>query len=70
MRAMDTSVPVVTVSMVDAETPLSTAVIVVEPALAALAWPSKPAALLIEATEEFVEFQTTALVRFCVEPSE
>jgi hypothetical protein len=46
------------------------AVIVVEPAATEVASPLEPAALLIAATPAVDELQVTAVVRFCVVPSE
>jgi hypothetical protein len=68
--ARDTSVTAVTVNEVDTDTLPDIAVIVVEPAATDVARPLEPPALLIVATPELDEFQVTALVRSCVEPSE
>ena len=68
--ARDTSVAAVTVNEVDADTLPDIAVIVVEPADTDVARPLEPPALLIVATPALDEFQVTAVVRFCVEPSE
>jgi hypothetical protein len=66
---MDTSVAAVTVKLVEPETPLRAAMIVVEPGLSAVASPIVPAALLIEATLGLAELQVTEVVRSCFEPS-
>ena len=65
-----TSVAGVTVSVVDAEMLPDIAVIVVEPAAAALADPLLPAALLMVATPVLEELQVTVFVRSCVVLSE
>jgi hypothetical protein len=70
VTAMDTSVAVVTVSVVDPDIPPDVAVTVVEPAAAEVANPLEPAALLIVAAPVLDEFQVIAVVRFCVVLSE
>ena len=70
VTAMDTSVAEVTVSVVDPDLLPDVAVIVVEPAAAAVASPLEPAALLMVATPVLDEFQVTDAVRFCVVLSE
>ena len=70
VTAMDTSVAVVTVSVVDPDIPPDVAVTVVEPAAAEVANPLEPAALLIVAAPVFDELQVAAVVRSCVVPSE
>jgi hypothetical protein len=67
---IDTSVAVVTVSVVLPDTPRSVALIVLVPTPTELASPYEPAALLIVATVGDDEDQVTADVRFCVELSE
>jgi hypothetical protein len=67
---MDTSVAEVTVSVVEPEILPDVAVIVVDPAVADVAKPLEPAALLMAATPEADEPQVTAVVRFCVVLSE
>jgi hypothetical protein len=62
--------PPVTVIVAVPEMPPDIAVIVDEPVATGVANPLEPAALLIAATEEEDDFQVTAVVRFCVEPSE
>ena len=52
------------------ETLPEVAVIVVVPAASAVASPLEPAALLIVAIPALVELQVTAVVMFCVVPSE
>ncbi len=64
------SVADVIVSDVDAEMPLSAAVIVVEPADAEVAKPFDPTALLMVATVAADELQVTVAVTSCVEPFE
>ena len=66
---IDTSVAVVTVSVMSADTLPRIAVTVVDPGRSARVSPADPAALLIEATAELEEPQVTALVRSCVELS-
>jgi hypothetical protein len=68
--ARDTSVAVVTVSVVDAETPPTAAVIVVIPAATAVALPLEPAALLMVATAVSDEVQVADVVTSCVLLSE
>jgi hypothetical protein len=70
VTAMDTSVAEVTVSVVDPDIPPDVAVIVVEPAVAEVASPLDPAALLMAATAAADEFQVTSVVRSCVVLSE
>ncbi len=70
VTAMDTSVAGVTVMVVEPVVPPEVAVIVVEPAATEVASPFEPAALLIVATAVADELQVTAVVRFCVVPSE
>ena len=70
LMARDTSVAVVTVRVVDAETPPTAAVIVVAPAAIAVALPLEPAALLMVATEVSDDVQLADVVRSCVLPSE
>lgn len=60
----------VTVNGVDAEMLPDIAVIIVEPVATDLAKPLYPAALLIVDTPVSDEFQVTAVVRFCIAPSE
>ena len=62
--------PPVTVRVVAFEMPPDAAVIVVEPAVAAVAIPLDPAALLMVATAVTDEVQVTDVVRFCVLLSE
>jgi hypothetical protein len=59
VTAMDTSVAGVTVSVVDPDILPDVAVIVVEPAVAEVASPLEPAALLIVATDAADELQVT-----------
>jgi len=66
---IDTRVAAVTVSGVEPETPLKVAVMLVEPCADAVASPLEPAVLLMLAVAGAEEFQLTAVVRFCVEPS-
>jgi hypothetical protein len=68
--AMETSVAVVMVSVADPEMLPDVALIVVEPAATDVASPLDPAALLIVATLVLEEFQVTAPVKSCVDPSE
>jgi hypothetical protein len=70
VTAMDTSVAVVTVSVVDPDTPPSAAVIVVWPIPAAVASPGEPDTLLMVATTVLDDAHVTELVRFWVELSE
>jgi hypothetical protein len=70
VTAMDTSVAEVTVIVAVPETLPDIALIVDEPVAIGVANPLEPAALLIAATEDEDDFQVTAVVRFCVEPSE
>ncbi len=70
MTAIDTSVAGVTVSVVDPDMLPDVAVTVVEPAATDVARPFEPVALLIVATPALDELQVTAVVRFCVVPSE
>jgi hypothetical protein len=65
----ETRVAGVTVSVVDADTPLKVALIVVEPALTDVASPFEPAALLMVATPVDEELQVTEAVRSWVELS-
>ena len=67
---MDTSVAEVTVSEFEPDMLPDTAVIVVEPAAAAVANPLEPAALLMPATASSDELQVTVVVRSCVVLSE
>jgi hypothetical protein len=67
---MDISIVEVTVRVVVPEMLPDVAVIVVEPAAAAVANPLEPAALLMAATAALDEFQFTDVFRFCVVPSE
>ena len=60
----------VTVKAAVPETLPDVAVIVVVPAVTAVARPFDPAALLIVATPVLEEFQVAEAVRFCVVPSE
>ena len=60
----------VTVIVVDLDMLPDTAVIVVVPAAIAAASPLEPATLLIVAVAVLDELQVTAVVRFCVDPSE
>ena len=66
---IDTSVAVVTVSVMFADTVPRVAATVLDPGLNARTSPADPAALLTEATAELEELQVTALVRSCVELS-
>ncbi len=66
---IDTKVAAVTVSGVEPETPLSVAVMVVEPWVLDVARPFEPLALLMLAMLVADELQSTAAVRFCVVPS-
>ena len=66
---IDTNAAAVTVRDVEPDTPPRVAEIVVEPALAELARPKEPDALLIEAIAVSEELQVTAAVTFCVELS-
>ena len=68
--AMETSVAVVMVSVVDPEMLPDVALIVVEPAATDVASPLDPAALLIVATLVLEELQVTAPVKSCVVSSE
>jgi len=68
--ATETSVAGFTVSVVDPDRVPDVAVIVVEPAATGVASPIEPAVLLIPAMDDDDELQVTAVVRFCVEPSE
>ena len=68
--ARETSVAGVTVSAALPEMPPTVAVIVVAPVATDVANPFEPPALLIAAMDAAVEPQVTAVVRFCVEPSE
>ena len=67
---IETSVAEVTVSKVPPETPSAVAVMVVEPAPAAVARPLDPAMLLTGATEVDDELQVTDEVRSWLELSE
>jgi hypothetical protein len=67
--AMETSIAVVMVSVVDPEMLPDVALIVVEPAATDVASPLDPAALLMVAAEPD-ELQVTAPVKSCVVPSE
>ena len=58
--------PLVTLRVVDLETPPIAAVIVVVPSATEVARPFVPAALLMVATEIADDVQLTAVVRFCV----
>jgi hypothetical protein len=66
---METSVAVVTVSVVDPETPARVAEIVVDPAATALDSPLEPAALLIVAMDVFDDAHVTDVVNGCVDES-
>ncbi len=68
--AMETSVAGVIVSVVDPDTLLLVAVIVVVPSVTEVASPCEPAALLTAATPAADELHTTAVVRFCIVLSE
>ena len=68
--ARETSVACVTVRVVLPEMPPNVAVMVVDPTATGVANPFEPAALLMAATDDADEPQVTAVVRFCVEPSE
>ena len=70
VTAMDTSVAGVTVSVVVPDMLPKVAVIVVEPEATDVANPLEPAALLMAETAVLDEFQVTAVVKFCVDPSE
>ncbi len=70
VTAMDTKVAAVTVRVVEPDTLPDVAVIVVVPAAIDVARPLEPTALLIVATPVLEEPHVTAVVRFCVEPSE
>ena len=69
VTARDTRVAEVTVKEVEPDTPLSAAVIRVEPAATALASPKVPVTLLTVATLAVAELQVTRDVRSCFEPS-
>jgi hypothetical protein len=58
--------PLVTLRVVDAETPPTAAVIVVVPSATEVARPFVPAALLMVATEVTDDVQVAAIVRSCV----
>lgn len=64
VTATETSVAVVTVSVVDPDSEPKVAVIVVVPAATGVANPCEPAVLLMVATDVISEFQVTVLVRF------
>jgi hypothetical protein len=66
VSSIETSVAVVTVNWVTAETPLSVAEMVTTPSVAPCANPSVAAELLMVATAGFEEFQATDVVRGCV----
>jgi len=66
---IDTRLAEVTVRVVDADTPPSVAVIVVEPGVAVATVPLKPGILEIDAMDVTVEFQVTEAVRSCTELS-
>jgi hypothetical protein len=67
---IDTSAAGVTVNVTPGEvTPPKAAVIDVVPTATAVAWPSKPAALLIVAVVGTEELHVTAVVRTCIELS-
>ncbi len=68
--AMETSVAAVIVSVVDPDTLLLVAVIVVVPAVTEVASPCETAALLTVATFIAEDVQVTEFVRFCVVLSE
>ncbi len=70
VTAIDTNVAELTESVVLPEMAPLAAEIVVLPAVALVASPSEPAALLIVATAGVLEAQVTCAVRFCVELSE
>ncbi len=63
---IETNVAGVTVSPVDADTPLSDAPIIVFPTADPVARPFEPLALLIGAVAEFDDVQVTDAVRSCV----
>ena len=66
---METSVAAVTVRVIVPDTPPEVAVMVVEPALSAVASPMVLAVLLIEATAELDELQVTDAEISFFEPS-
>ncbi len=68
--AMETSVAGVIVSVVDPDMLPNAAVIVVAPAVTEVSSPCEPAALLMAATPEADELQTTVFVRSCIVLSE
>ena len=70
LTVIETRVAEVTVSKLDPEMLPDDALIVVEPAATEVDRPSEAAALLIAATATTDEFQSTAVVKFCVVLSE
>ena len=68
--AIEINIAGVTVKVVDPDLLPSVAVIVVDPTTTGVTNPFEPAALLMAATDADDEPQVTAVVRFCVEPSE
>ena len=69
VKDIDTRTAGVTVTVVEEETLLEAAEIVVVPVAMAVASPCEPAALLMLATPAAEELQTTLPVTFCVLPS-
>ncbi len=70
VTSSETSVAGVTVSAVAPDSVPDVAVITVEPAVSRVASPIELAVLLMPATDDVDEFQTTSVVRFCVVLSE